>query len=85
MFARSRLVSTITPLELWEISPESKSISAGNIARRSGSARNVPRDTLFILIIKLILRLVVLESTVATVAPFSPGTYIYYVHTYLNL
>ena len=75
MFARSRLVSTITPLELWEISPESKSISAGNIARRSGSARNVPRDTLFFQITKLILRHVVLESTVATVGPFSPDKF----------
>ncbi|KAF3537444.1 hypothetical protein F2Q69_00023478 [Brassica cretica] len=43
----------------------------------SGSSRNVSRDTLFFQITKLILRHVVLESTVATVGPFSPGTYIY--------
>lgn len=73
MFARKILVSTMTPLELWAISPVSKNISVGNTAKRSGRARNVPRDTLFILIIKLIRKLVVLESTVATVAPFSPG------------
>ncbi|WZZ35321.1 hypothetical protein YC2023_018722 [Brassica napus] len=43
----------------------------------SGSARNLPRDTLFFQITKLILRHVVLESTVATVGPFSPVGKVY--------
>nr|VDD16792.1 unnamed protein product [Brassica rapa] len=52
---------------------ESRNIFVGNMARRSGSARNAPRDMQFNPIGRLIQRLVGLESIDVTVVQFSPG------------
>ena len=53
----------MTRRELWEISPELKNISAGNMARRNGSAKSVRRSMQFSRIGRLIAKSVEPEST----------------------
>ncbi|KAE8668675.1 putative NAC domain containing protein 25 [Hibiscus syriacus] len=65
--APKRRAFTTTRRELSETSPESRSTSAVNTARRNGSVRNVRRNTQFSRIGKLIARFVALESIDATV------------------
>ena len=52
---------------------ESRNIFVANMARRSGSVANAPKDMQSNLIGKLIQRLVGLESIDVTVVLFSPG------------
>lgn len=54
--------------------PALRNIFVGNMARKSGSVRNAPRDMQSNLIGRLIPRLVGLESIDATVVQFSQGT-----------
>ena len=75
-YARKNPASTTIRQEPWETSPELRSISAENTARKSGSARNVPRNMQFSQIGKLIVKSAAPESTNVTVEPSSQGTLI---------
>lgn len=74
MCARNQRVSTMTLLELWVISPESKSTSVESTVRRSGNARNAPRNMQFNLIGKLTPRFAVPESINVTAEPCFRGS-----------
>lgn len=73
MSAPNPPVSTTTRLGHWVILPESRSISAGNMARRNGNVKDARRNMLSNPTGKLIPRFAALENTSATAEPSSPG------------